>query len=432
MGSKSKAPPPPDYTKLAQEQARLQNEMLAKQTTANRPDQINPLGSVKWTQNPETGQWTQTESWDPRLMQQMDQSLALQSEQMGQIQDLMKQGGFSGGPAMPTYNPYQIQRGEMPEYNQQAGENYGKMFTEQLMARVRPQQQVDQRAMETRLRLQGLQPGTEAYNRAYQNLLTSQGDVASQAELQGLLAGQQEARNIYNTQLTGQQQDFAQQLGLAGNSREDYAAQLQGQGQGYSQSLQNYLLPWQTAGMTQGLANNIRLPQFQGFMGAGQGQAPDIMGAAQQQYAQAAQNANDKNQAKEGKGKAIGSVVGGVAGSFFGPVGTMAGSQLGGMAGGAIASDERLKDEIRPMDDEACYNMMKKLIPISWKWDGTSVRDSGVSAQQVQELLPELVIKGQRGILMVNYSGLFSIVLGGFRHLAKLQEEKEKQHAHAA
>lgn len=375
MGKKAKKPDAPDYVALAKQQAADQQALLQQQTVANRANQTNQYGSLTWEQDPTTGQWTQTQTLRPELQQAFDSALGLQQQGLDRISGM---GEFSGGPALPTYD-------------QNAGEEYGKMFTQQLLARVTPQQAVDRQQMETKLRLQGLQPGTEAYNRAYQNLLTSQGDVTAQAQLQGLLAGGQEARNIYNTELAGQQQ-------------------------GYGQAMQNYLLPWQTAQMSQGLANSVMNPQFGNYNTAGQGQAADIYGASKDQYAQQMQAYNEAKASKQGKGSSIGSVVGAVGGSFFGM--PQVGAALGGAAGGALASDERLKEDILPLSDEQCYERARNLIPIKWRWTGTSVQDLGISAQQVAEEFPELVNRGQRGMLNVNYTALFAILLGAFRHLA--------------
>jgi len=380
MGSKKKAPPPPDYTKLAQEQARLQNEMLKTQTEANRPDQINAMGSLRWSQDPTTGRWTQTEELNPEARAALDQALALQTEQIGQIGDLMGEGRFAGGPAMPQYDPA-------------SGEQYAQRFSESLLSRMRPQQQQEQEQMQTKLRLQGLQPGTEAYNRAYQNLLTSHGDVTAQAQLQGLLAGGKEARDIYQTQLGGQEQ-------------------------GYNQELQKYLLPWQTAGMTQGLANSIKMPEFQGFSQTGQDETPRIMDEAQQQYAQQMQAYNEAAQSKQGKGQAIGSMAGGVLGMMGGPMGSMAGSAIGGAAGGALFSDATLKEDIEVLSDEACYNAMLKIVPHTFAWPNGK-RDTGLIAQEVLQHLPQLIQRAEQGLLLVNYAKFTTLLLGAFRHLAK-------------
>ena len=568
MGSKAKAPPPPDYTRLAQEQARLQNELMDKQTANNRVNQSNPLGSIQWEQDPVTGQWVQKETWSPevmqayrdqmnwsgtqrsyesermdferqrmaqeseRMQQQMgydkqradyevqqmqrsgafeqdlmafernrmanetsrmgkqsayddaraayntgqmadsagynkkrmgyeDQKMAWAGEQMGFARDQMdmvrsfmdkmkgmEQGpAFSGGPALPSYDG---------GYDSAYAQNFAKSA----LMRVLPQQQREQEALTNKLRLQGLQPGTEGFNRAYSQMVTAHGDVQAKAQIDGQLAGTEQAR-------------------------ENYLAQLQGQGQGFDQSMKSYLLPWQVlqmqAGSMQGLGNGVGAgigqgiggdifgnpggdvyggagqgiayglgqnpggediysgagqgigsgygqgiggapsPSYQGYTAAGSYQAPEILNAAQQTYAQQMQQYNEKMQQKSGKGSSIGSLVGAVGGSFFGmpTVGAAVGGGLGSMF-----SDVRLKHDIQPLSDEECYEKLKNIIPISWKWNGTSVGDSGISAQQILEELPHLTDRTERGLLAVNYTALFAMLLGGFRHLVSKQESE--------
>lgn len=56
----SKAPPPPDYQAAAQQQAAASQQNVGAQTQANRANQNTGFGGVQWTQDPKTGQWTQT------------------------------------------------------------------------------------------------------------------------------------------------------------------------------------------------------------------------------------------------------------------------------------------------------------------------------------------------------------------------------------
>lgn len=319
--SKSKAPPAPDYTALMQQQQAQNNANYEKQladmrqqiseaTTANRATQVTPQGTLSWSQGP-NGQWTQTMQYSPetqalydKYMGNQNQALDVQGAANSQLQALMAKGAWQG-PEITA------------QYNQDYANKYADQMQQTLTARLQPQYTQDQNAMQNKLALQGLQPGTEAYDRAYQNLLRSQGDVISQANLQAQLAGQSEARNQYQTELAGQE-----------------AAR--------TASMQDYLLPWQTASAAQGLAGQINMPQFGGYAqqqssGVPNLQGTDIVGAAQQNYAQQMQNYNQQQQKKSGKGQAIGSVAGGIGGAFFGgPVGAAAGSSIGGAAGGAL------------------------------------------------------------------------------------------------
>lgn len=523
MGSSPKQPPPPDYAGLARQQEEIDRRAMDRQTQINRPNQYGPLGSIEWERDPQTGNWTQRETWSPEVMRQYQQSLNLNEQQMQVLQGLMGRPDFQSNTQVPDFNPYQMQSGHfqgtpwtmgdfegrpidaefqgtpwemdkfnsdvvnnLPQYDQAAGDEYARMFTDSLLARVTPQQERDQQTMQNQLRMQGLQPGTEAYNRAYQNMLTAHGDVRSQAQLQGMLAGAQEARNVYGTEMQGalakaaeernlyntqlqaqmargehNRADFnallAQQMAQADSQRADYGMGLQGQAargehnradygmglagdsahaannaqnqqlglatqaQQFSQQLQEYMNPYQTSSYTMQQPGNFMGPSFQSFNQAGHSPGADQLGAAQQSYAQQMQRYNEAVAARTGRGSAIGSVVGGIAGAFVGS--PQAGAAIGGAAGGALFSDNNLKSDLEPVTDEECYEAMQKLVPHKWKWTGTSVEDMGVSAQQVENYLPTLVKRGERGLLTVNYSKLFAIMLGAFRHMAS----KERQ-----
>lgn len=416
MGGKAKTPEAPDYGVLARQQALEQNKLIDKQTQANRPNQTNPYGSVNWTQDKD-GNWTQNVSYDPKVQGNIDAMLSA----LGQNLSSMK-GDFTGPGALQGYKPHEMTTGQFDpmtswQYGGQnggtSGDGYADAFTKSLLARVSPQQEVDRGAMENKLRLQGLQPGTPAYDRAMQNLMRSQGDVNSKAALDGMLAASQNARADYATQLS------RDQLGLQtamGNQQMTNATQ----GQQFDQSMTQHMLPYQKAALMNQMLSGAFTPSFNGFTPAGVGQAADIVGAAQQAYAQQMQSANDKNAKKSGKGQSLGSIAGTVAGGFFGgPAGAAIGSQAGGAAGGAIFSDETLKYDINQMSDSDCFEMMTQLVPVQWRWVGTTLHDAGIIAQRVQELMPDLVTKAMTGELKVNYSELFAILLGAFRHLAK-------------
>lgn len=51
-GGGSSAPPAPDYSSLARQQAALNNQASYQQTVANRPTQVTPQGTLTWVNNP--------------------------------------------------------------------------------------------------------------------------------------------------------------------------------------------------------------------------------------------------------------------------------------------------------------------------------------------------------------------------------------------
>lgn len=401
--SKSKAPPAPDYNALMQQQQAQYNQQYQKQlsdiqsqiasaTQANRATQVTPQGTLSWSQGP-NGQWTQTMNYSPetqalydKFMANQNQALDVSGQANTQLQQLMAKGAWQG-PAITA------------QYSQDYANKYADQMQQTLTARLQPQYTQDQNAMQTKLALQGLQPGTEAYDRAYQNLLKSQGDVISQANLQAQLAGQSEARNQFQTELAGQE---AQRTA----------------------SMQDYLLPWQTASQAAGLAGSLQTPQFGGYAqqavgGTPQLQSTDIVAAAQQQYAQQMQNYNQQQQKSSGKGSSIGSIAGGIGGAFLGgPLGASAGSAIGGAAGGALFSDVRMKEHIQPLDDEALFHKLISIVPVEWDWIDSGEHDTGLLAQQIAQRIPELTVLAENGMLKVNYTGYVALLQGAFRHLA--------------
>lgn len=278
-GGKSKAPAAPNYEKLAQNEA-VENRKTAQELTAwNRPTQNNPFGQVSWDRqvsySPEqeaerrkltkqmnkyspgsaqykqyqqrlnaitgTDNWTQNETWDPRIMEGYDK---LFEAQKGAYEGLP--GAFEGGPAMPQYDE---------AYRKQ----YEQDMYDSVMNRARPEQERQQAQFTTRLRQQGLQPGTEAFDRAMQNMMTSHGDVNTQAALQARMEGGNQARQEYTTALQGQNQAYGQAKDIWGSA-------------------------FDRAGAVQGLMGGQYRPTFQGFSGATGYNPADMMGAANAGY----------------------------------------------------------------------------------------------------------------------------------------------------
>jgi len=263
MGGKKsgggKAPKAPDYMALARQQAELDKQAALEQTIANRPTQINNMGRMDWTRDA-AGNVTQTETLDPRFQAIQD---AMMGAGQGFASQISTQEPWSGGADQIQWNPEDMKE-------------YGDAIYKSTMDRAAPQQQREQSAMNARLLQQGLQPGTAAYDRAMQNMMTSHGDVNTQAAQQATIASKDQYR-------------------------QDYLAQLSGQDQNYAQDLQNYQMPWDMANAAVGSAQNTR-PTFAGFNQGTPYAAADMAGAGQAQY-QAKMGDYNARQAKSGKGK---------------------------------------------------------------------------------------------------------------------------------
>ncbi len=251
-------PDAPDYENLARIDAAAQKALAQEHTQANRPTQINPLGRMDWVKDAK-GNWTQTVTNDPRIQAQLDAILG----QGGDIaKQIAAQGAFEGGDKL--------------QWNPDAMQQYGDAIYGSIMDRTREEQTRERDMMQTRLRQQGLMPGSEAYDNAMRNMLRAQGDVSAQAAQQATIASKDQYRN-------------------------DYLAQLKGQDVNFAQKLQEYQTPWDVAGAAQGLTQGLR-PNFDTF-GTATGYNPANMTEAAQAKYQAKMGDYNARQQQSGKGK---------------------------------------------------------------------------------------------------------------------------------
>jgi len=348
-GSKSKAPKAPNYEKLATQQAALDrdNDIFHMQNSG----QSDMYGTSNWVQDA-NGNYTQQNTMSDSLKGQHTGASDLFSKYQ---QQLLNQGTFTGAPQV--------------EWDPNSGNAAADAFYASGQSRLAPQQQEDAQRMQTQLRQQGLQPGTEAYDRAYKNLLTSQGDVNSKMALDAKVLGGQEARSNYQSALMGQQQN-------------------------YNQDMQNYQLPWMQAQDAESMWNGLRTGPS-GYAPSWSGQAADIAGAGQSQFNSAMAKSNASNQ-KKGN--------------------TMnAGAQLGSAA---LMSDATLKHDIVPLVGRDALEALLKLGGVKWRWNADNVEDMGVIAQEVQKVLPEL-INTDLSLLRVNYTGLVALAIESIKYVVE-------------
>ena len=371
-GKKAKTPDTPDYSALAKQQGDS-NYQIAKDVTAwNRPNQIDQYGNtLTWTQTPstavqspeylaaqglyerykknvETGairvddmdfarnriaqykkaaddlrnggetQWTQTVTLSPQQKALQDKYLANQTAALGGLNSslaaMLKQGGFDVSKFKTSTKPMGAYSANLPTYDERNGKAVSDALYRSVMDRARPQQQQDMAAMQNQLRQQGLQPGTEAYDRAIRNLMTSQGDVNAQAANQATIGGYEEARNRYLAQLQGSAEGRQGYLANLQANDQNFTQSLQSNAQNFGQALSGYNQPLQNAAAYAALAGNAPSPQFSGFSGATGYNPADLLGAANASY-QAQMGAANSSNAK--KGSTLGAGLG-FAGSFLG------------------------------------------------------------------------------------------------------------------
>ena len=79
-------------------------------------------------------------------------------------------------------------------------------------------------------------------------------------------------------------------------------------------------------------------------------------------------------------------------------------------------SDRRLKENIIPVE----FDIIDKLVPVSFDWKETKQHSYGFIAQEVQEICPELVSVNDNGMLSLNYTAIIP-------HLVHKVQQQQKQ-----
>jgi len=309
-GKGGDAPDPPNYVELAKIEAENQQKLLRQQTQANRVDQYGPLGSVTYQQG---GGQTFDDAGYNQAMQAYQQALNQYNNAPTQSSagplglasyvgiGSINRGGTQRGAAPIAPNRDNFMRGDPDKWSQTttlnpesqkildqnllakqqgydqlqtalgninnnnlplASVNAGETAQDAILRRVNPQLAIQEDALRTRLVNQGVRPGTQAWDREFNLFTQARNDVVSQAALAGINVG-----------------NDARQRAIA-----EQGAPL------------NLINAYQSG-------SQVQMPNFTNYAQQGQGQAADLLGAAQSQYsaelgqynAEQAQGANTMN-----------------------------------------------------------------------------------------------------------------------------------------
>lgn len=88
-------------------------------------------------------------------------------------------------------------------------------------------------------------------------------------------------------------------------------------------------------------------------------------------------------------------------------------------------SDIRLKTNIKPIEN--ALSKVDQINPIEFNWKSNGKQDFGVSAQQIEELYPDLVTENIEGYKVVKYNPLIALLLKSIQELNKeVRELKNK------
>jgi hypothetical protein len=296
----------PNYTSAAQQTS-------ASDLANNRLNQTNAYGSLNYNQtgtdqygNPT---YTQTQTLNPKLQSAISANLG----QLGQPfvaptfqgQDMASMNYFGSKLNQQQFDPkllqnYQLDTSQLganalPSY----GINPGQTYSDAIMQRLQPSLQRQTQATDARLANQGIMPGSEAYKTAKTLEAQNQNDALTSAIVGGMQTGlaannQQFGQNfnVANTQLGANQYNNQQAMNANSLAYQQQLANqglgMQAQNQAFQQALAQSNLPYQQAGMLQGLAS----PSFASYATA---MPTNYSGATQQNYQGNLANANAQN-----------------------------------------------------------------------------------------------------------------------------------------
>ncbi|PDT47443.1 hypothetical protein CO661_11920 [Sinorhizobium fredii] len=448
MGLYGSAPKSPDPQETASAQTATNIGTAVANNVMGNVNQVTPDGNLTYTYT--TQKWkdplsgkeydlqvptaTQTLSQQQQAIKNQTDAAelnmaSLANSQSGKLNDLLGKpmdmskapaAGNAGAIGLPQYQ--QFQGG--PDL-QTSLDNAGDItrsydvdfdtskYEQALMDRLNPQLEQDRAALETRLANQGLQPGSEAYNRAIDQASRQSNDARISAILnagqeQSRLAGL--ARDQAGFQNAAQQQQFGQNVTSAGFGND--ARQQMYQNQNTSTAANNALKD-QSFNAQQAKFNlqnqqraqylneqyaqrNQPINEIIGLMSGAQVNSPsfvptqsnpmptvDYAGLVQQDYANkmGAYNAQQAN---------MQSMFGGLLGF---------GGQL------ASLSDKRAKKDIKKVGELKGHGLYE----YSYRGkhnDGK--KHIGVMAQEVEKKRPDVVSRRPDGLRQVNYGALFN------------------------
>lgn len=362
--SQPATPAQPNYADVAREQGAANVETAIKQGYINNPNIYSPAGSQLVTFDPTTNQPTVRQTLTPTAQSTFDTQQRVQQllAKLGETGTTTAQDviGKAFAPTGTAGQPLQT-RLDLSNLAQMPV-NAGTTGQQAIMARLEPQLQRQQAAMENQLANQGITPGSEAYLTAQTQAAQNRNDLLSQAALQGIsldtgarAQGFNEQQSAMAAQNAAQQQELSRQLSTRQQPLNEITGLLSG--------------------------SQIQMPQFQGYQAAQVAPAPIFAGAQAQGQANM-QNYGIQSANVNAQNAGLYNLLG-----------------QGGMAAATYFSDRRLKSNIERIGTH-------RLGIGIYEYDIFGGRQIGVMADEVEAVMPQAVIEHPSGFKMVNYGAL--------------------------
>jgi hypothetical protein len=181
LGPAPSAPPAPDYSGAARATAAGNIDAARLAVAANRVNQYTPYGSLEYTMSGEdkygNPMWSATQKFSPENQKLFD----IQNKLSFGVGELGETG--LGYVRKQLENPFDVSG--LPSI----GINPSETYTDAYLRRLAPQMQQSRDKLEQQLANQGIQIGSEAYDRAIRNFDQKQNDLMLGATTQGFDVG---------------------------------------------------------------------------------------------------------------------------------------------------------------------------------------------------------------------------------------------------
>lgn len=237
---KSSFPQPPDPNVLAGIQGNLNNDSALMAARLNRPNQSSPFMSSQWTPSADGSWWSNRTEYDPRITNAYFNQLQAQGkgyDLAGSMADAVRSTVMDPNtgwykpfdPSIPAaYGAPQTNDligdvdlsgvSKAPDTSDYSGDRQkveDAMYGRQT-ARLDPQYQQRQSALETQLMNQGFARGSEGWDTAMANLGREREQAYSGARNDAITGGGQEQSRMFSDAMAGRQQGVGEQFQRAG------------------------------------------------------------------------------------------------------------------------------------------------------------------------------------------------------------------------
>jgi len=332
VGKKApKAPAAPDPVATAAAQTATNKETAIANAQLGMINQYTPYGNLIYSKRGVSAEGIP--EYDSRITLSPEQQQLLNMQNQGDIGTYQLGLNQLGRISNSVNTPFSYDG--IASYGEQDQTAAAQRAEEAIMSRLNPQFQRDEEALRTRLINQGIGQNSEAYNREMERFNQTKND----ARMQGILAGQQYGNAELQAALQRRQQAIQEYTTQRNAPLNEYSA------------------------LTSG--TQIQNPQFQSSQ-SGNMQPVDYAGMVNNQY-NANLGAYNSQVASNNSAR----------GSFLGT--------LGSLGGAWIASDIRLKRNIKPVGERGGHKLYE------FSYIGSADRFIGVMAQDVEKYMPEAV-----------------------------------------